>query len=338
MDEFIGPIAQQSEADDSGGERFLEPIHKEWVATLDAIRDCVFVLDADYRLLRINHAFAKLSGQKYNNFMGQAIGDVLPWLTIRDIHLNDSKVVSPEGRIFRLRNFKKNSRMNGCVYILEEVTIESALQLANEKYSTDIASSLIETVNSLAKALDTRDPYTAQHSIRVANLSRAIAYRLDYSDTEAQGIYYGAQIHDIGKLTIPTGILSRPGKLYEAELNLIKMHCETGYAVVKGLQFPWPVHEIILQHHERLDGSGYPHGLKGKEIHEAALIVAVADVFEAMSAHRPYRAALGREAALEEIQVGAGIKYDRNIVDACQDLTNDMLALYPDDLDKSVRT
>jgi len=317
----------------------LEHTHRAWVATLDAIRDCVFVIDTNSRLVRANKAFSQLVQRSYSDLLGASVADVLPWLVTKTGALVNHQVVSPEGRLYRLRSFSRSMSIGDCVFILEDITELSSLKNAEEKYHEDSARSSIETIASLAKALDSRDPYTAQHSLRVAYLARNIARRVGFSDTAAQGLFYAAQIHDIGKLTIPTSILSRPGKLFESELNLIKMHPETGYAIVKGLEFPWPVHNVILQHHERLDGSGYPNGLQGDEIDKTARVVAVADVFEAMSASRPYREGLGVDAALAELHAGAGIKYDEQAVEACQELTNDMTALYPPDAgENSVRT
>ncbi|MEN6587097.1 MAG: HD domain-containing phosphohydrolase, partial [Sulfuricella sp.] len=141
-----------------------------------------------------------------------------------------------------------------------------------------------------------------------------------------EGLYFGAMIHDIGKISVPAEILSKPGALTKTEYQLIQCHPETGFGIVQGIEFPWPVAEMIAQHHERLDGSGYPKGCKGETIIIEARIIAVADVVEAMTTHRPYRPALGLTAALEEISQGKGIRYDPTVVEACIRVirTNDM--------------
>ncbi|MGB3915621.1 MAG: HD-GYP domain-containing protein, partial [Dethiobacteria bacterium] len=147
--------------------------------------------------------------------------------------------------------------------------------------------------------------------------ARAIAREISLPEDCIQGIWVASLIHDIGKIRVPSDILSKPGRITKAEFELIKEHPQTGYEVLSKIDFPWPVAEIVLQHHERMDGSGYPQGLKGDEILLASRIIGVADVVEAMTYHRPYREALGLDAALEEIKKNKGILYDPEVVDAC---------------------
>lgn len=172
-------------------------------------------------------------------------------------------------------------------------------------------------IAAVSRLLESRDPYTSGHQRRVAELSHAIAQELGLPESRCHGIYMAALIHDIGKIAVPMEILNKPGRLSEHEFNIIKMHPQVAFDVMKGLDFPWPVAEVALQHHERLDGSGYPQGLKGDAIILEAKILAVADVVEAMSSHRPYRPALGIEKALAEITSNKGKFYDPDIVDAC---------------------
>ena len=179
---------------------------------------------------------------------------------------------------------------------------------------------LLDTVDGLAASLEIRDPYTAGHQKRVAMLAVEIAKEMGLSADQIEGISVAGTIHDIGKIAIPSEILSKPGKISEVEFALIKSHSQVGYDIIKNIEFPWPVGKIILQHHERMDGSGYPQGLKGDEIILAARIIAVADVVEAMSSHRPYRPAIGLDNALEEISRNKGIVYDSDVVDACLNL------------------
>jgi PAS domain S-box-containing protein len=173
------------------------------------------------------------------------------------------------------------------------------------------------TIHVLVSALESRDPYTAGHQSRSADLARAIAKEMGLSQDKIDGLLMAGSIHDIGKLSIPAEILSKPTKLTEIEFSLIKVHSQSGYEMLKDVESPWPLAEIVYQHHERMNGSGYPRNLKGDEIIIEARIMAVADVVEAMASHRPYRAALGIETALEEIEKNKGIIYDNAVVDAC---------------------
>lgn len=176
---------------------------------------------------------------------------------------------------------------------------------------------LNQTVASLSNVVEMRDPYTAGHQRKVAQLSTAIAKELGVSADEAEGIFIASTIHDIGKIKIPSEILNKPGKLNYLEFEIIKGHSQAGYDIVKDTNYPWPIAEYILQHHEKMDGSGYPQGLQGDDIILGARIITVADVVEAMAYHRPYRPALGLDIALEEITQNRGIKYDSSVVDAC---------------------
>ena len=162
-----------------------------------------------------------------------------------------------------------------------------------------------------------RDPYTAGHERRVAQIAVALGAELGFDEKRQEGLRAAGHLHDVGKITIPAEILSKPGKLSSIEYQLVQGHAQAGYDVLKEVEFPWPVAQVALQHHERIDGSGYPQGLKGEQILLEARIMAVADVVEAMSSHRPYRPGLGIEAALAEIERGRGSVYDSAVADAC---------------------
>ncbi|ATX83104.1 PAS domain S-box-containing protein/HDIG domain-containing protein [Mariprofundus ferrinatatus] len=197
--------------------------------------------------------------------------------------------------------------------ITEQVSSRSALKQSREQ----LQSALEGTIAAVSNAVGARDPYTSGHQQRVAELAKAIAREMGLDEARVKGVFLSATIHDIGKIQLPADILSRPGKLTNAEYQLIKEHSEAGYSILKGISFSWPVAEVAHQHHERMDGSGYPQGLKGDEICLEAKIVAVADVVEAMSSHRPYRPALGIDAALDEIRTHRGSAFDPEVVDAC---------------------
>ena len=208
------------------------------------------------------------------------------------------------------------------------------LEKANEMLQIDIAErkrtevKLQDTLDSLRRAVSTtiqvmvsaveaRDPYTAGHQIRAANLGRAIATEMGLPPEKVEGIRMAGSIHDIGKLSIPAEILSKPTKLSEIEFALIKEHARRGFEILKDVESPWPLAEIAHQHHERMDGSGYPQKLKGQDIIIEARIIAVADVVEAMASHRPYRPGLGIDAALNEIEKNRGLYYDDDVAAAC---------------------
>ena len=180
-----------------------------------------------------------------------------------------------------------------------------------------LRKSLDGAIRAIGLTTETRDPYTAEHQLRVTQLACRIAEELGLSEDDREAIRVSSLVHDIGKLSIPAGLLAKPGKLTDAEFNLVKTHPGVAYDILKKIDFPWPIAEIVLQHHERLDGSGYPNGVRGDGIRLEARVLSVADVVEAMASHRPYRAALGIEAALEEVARGRGRTYDPDVVDAC---------------------
>lgn len=177
--------------------------------------------------------------------------------------------------------------------------------------------------------LETRDPYTAGHQNRVALLSRAIGEEMGLSSDQILGIYMAAQVHDIGKISVPSEFLTKPGRLSKPEMELIRCHPQEGYDILKDIPFPWSVTRFVVQHHERMDGSGYPLGLSGEEIAIEARILAVADVVEAMASDRPYRPALGLTIALEEISKNSGKFYDPQVANACVSLFKDKQFILP---------
>ncbi len=186
-----------------------------------------------------------------------------------------------------------------------------------------LRNSLLQSVEAIAATVEMRDPYTSGHQKRVAYLAVAIAREMGISEDNVQGLYLAGIVHDVGKIAVPAEILSKPAKLSKVEYTLIQQHVEAGYEILKGIRFPWPIADIVRQHHERLDGTGYPQGLKDGAILPEARILAVADVVESMASHRPYRPARGMDAALAEIEQGRGIKFDSAVVDACLRLCRD---------------
>ncbi|WP_374544621.1 HD-GYP domain-containing protein [Rhodoblastus sp.] len=189
--------------------------------------------------------------------------------------------------------------------------------MSNRHYVEELQSSLTQTVAVIRALGELRDPYTAGHERRVGDLAAAIGGELGFEEQRRQGLRIAGYLHDIGKIAIPTEILSKPGRLSPAEFALIQEHPAKGYEILSNVDFPWPVALVAMQHHERMDGSGYPQGLKNEQITVKARIVAIADVVESMSAHRPYRPAHGIDQALAEIERGKGTAFDADAVDAC---------------------
>jgi putative nucleotidyltransferase with HDIG domain len=196
-----------------------------------------------------------------------------------------------------------------------------------------LAGALRATIEAMSKTMEWRDPYTAGHQKRVAMIAMAIARQLGWDDERTQALYMAAMVHDIGKMAVPSEILTKPSRLTDLEMQMVQGHVEAGFQILKDIPFPWPIAEMVHQHHERLDGSGYPNKLVGEQICEEARVLAVADTIEAMATHRPYRPAKGINAALEEIKTEAGIKLDAKVVEAVLNLMNN-----GDELEKILAT
>ena len=186
-----------------------------------------------------------------------------------------------------------------------------------EKTIAMLQMALEGAIQTLTIATEVRDPYTSGHQRRVADLAISIAQEMGLAENVVAGIRMAGLIHDIGKLAVPAEILSKPSKINDLEFQLVKTHPEVGYDILKNIDFPWPVADIVLQHHERMNGSGYPRKLKKPDIIIEARIINVADVVEAMASYRPYRPSLGIEKSLEQISKNRGILYDDEVVDAC---------------------
>ncbi len=241
----------------------------------------------------------QIGGTEY--YLKRLDGSAFPAIVISNVIYSHDKPVGLRGAI---------------VDITERKQAEEESKLNMER----MRKALKATVNAISTVVEMKDPYTSGHQRKVTDLARSIATEMGLSTDQRNFIRTASSIHDIGKIAIPSEILSKPTKLTGLEFNLIKTHAQAGYDILKDIEFPWPVADVVLQHHERMDGSGYPRGLKGKEIILEARILSVSDVVEAMASHRPYRPALGLEAAMEEIRKNKGILYDADVVDACSRL------------------
>jgi PAS domain S-box-containing protein/putative nucleotidyltransferase with HDIG domain len=285
----------------------------------------------------------RYANSKFADIFGYSFGEMLKQSLRTLVHPEDIGTVLKYhrgrigGRKVPSRYEFRGIRKDGSIIYLEVVAskLKSAAGISGTRsYLWDITSRrLVEdrlnrTLEVLRKTTGTmirvienmiemRDPYTAHHQQRVADLARAIAEELAFPPDTIDGIRIAALIHDIGKISIPTELLTKPTKLTELEFSLLKTHPRAGYELIKSIEFPWPIAQIVLQHHERMDGSGYPSALKSGEILPEARILGVADVVEAMASHRPYRPALGIDAALNELTRNSGVLYDPEIVEAC---------------------
>lgn len=193
-------------------------------------------------------------------------------------------------------------------------------ELTQERLSP---TSLRAVVEALFKTMDWRDPYTASHQKRVGSFAMAIGRQLRWDECRVEALYMAAILHDIGKMAVPYEILIKPSRLTDQEMQIVQVHAEAGYQILKDILSLQPIAEMVHQHHERLDGSGYPRGLKGKQICEEARVIAVADTIDAMATNRPYRPAMGLEAALNELKAEAGTKLDTKVVEAVFQLMKD---------------
>ncbi len=201
--------------------------------------------------------------------------------------------------------------------IIEDITASKRAEEERIQSFNRLRKSLGATIQAMAVTVERRDPYTAGHQRRVADLARTVATEMKLSSDQIDGIRMAAIIHDLGKISVPAEILSKPAKSIPMEFNLIKVHSQSGYDILKDIDFPWPIARIVLEHHERMDGSGYPNGLTGENLLIESRIIAVADTVEAISSNRPYRPSMGIEKALEEIDRNKGILFDPEVVRVC---------------------
>jgi PAS domain S-box-containing protein len=247
------------------------------------------------------------------NAYNRQIGKILP----RDY---DFKIIAKNGTekwVNLTGNHIKYEDKPTAVVSVTDITERKHAEEKLQQTLESLRKAVVTTVQVLVSAIETRDTYTAGHQSRSANLACAIALEMGLAQEKIEGIQMAGIIHDIGKLSIPGEILSKSTKLKEIEFSLIKQHSRSGYEMLKNVESPWPLAEIVYQHHERINGTGYPRNLKGDEILMESRILAVADVIEAMASHRPYRPTLGIEAALDEIEKNKGILYDAAVVNAC---------------------
>ena len=248
------------------------------------------------------------------------------------IRYEDLDLVTKDGRRQACEFICNSYALDGRKVIqcnIRDISARKNAEEALERQESRLVAQMFETVNSLSNVIEARDPFTAGHQRRVTSLAVEIAKEIRLAPSVIDGLRFACQIHDIGKISIPAEILTKPTSLNPMEVAMLRAHPQAGYDILKPLIFPWPIAKIILQHHERLDGSGYPNAIKGDSICLEAKILAVSDTVEAMSSDRPYRPAIGIEAALEEIQSNSGVLYDKQVVDSCLKLFHEQGYRFP---------
>ena len=317
------------------------PDRMDWEQIFQIFPDGLMVTDRDFTIQFANSAFLRLIGKDASEIIGRKCYEVFPGTlcgtddcTLANIQINKgSKLYN--GR----RHCKVGKQMPWVVTaaalrdsegrfsgLVEKISDAEVLhRCLNELHLNQelVRKNMGALIQAMSMTIEKRDSYTAGHQRRVAKLCRAIATELGFSWDRIQGLRMAAAVHDLGKILIPHAILNKSGPMSEPEMAIIRMHPGTAYDILKNIDFPWPLAEIIYQHHERLDGSGYPRGLKGDQILMEARILGVADVVESMAFFRPYRPSVGLEEAKLEIERKKGTLYDPRVVDACLLLLNE---------------
>jgi len=316
-------------------EEALRQSQQEFISIFRDNPEVAVYVDEKGNILDINLRFIELFGHSLKEIKGKNInsGIIHPPDKIEEGKDIDSKTLSKGYINFETIRKKKDGTLfpvsisgspvivdgkpRGIIGMFVDITERKKNEEQLKESFKKLQKTIEDSISAISLVTEARDAYTAGHQRRVSSLAVAVAKEMGFPQDRVEGIKIAALIHDVGKINLPAEILSKPGKLSEIEFNLIKNHSQIGYDILKKIDFLWPVAEIVLQHHEKVNGSGYPGGLKGDEILLEAKIICVADVVEAMSSHRPYRPALGIEKALEEISQNRGILYDPEVVDAC---------------------
>ncbi len=316
-------------------EEALRQSEDRYRAIVQQQRDLIVCYSPDWTITFANDAYCQYFGKPSGELIGCSFLDHIPEDKrdeisgyLKNLTRDNPNRISEEGTVLlsgenRWQQWIDTALLDNSGNIVEYQSVgrditdrkvmEESLRLSGEQ----LERVLDNTVKLLAGTMRIRDVYTADHQENVARLVSAIGEEMGFSEDRCKGLWVTGMIHDIGKLHIPGEILNKPTSLSSIEYEIVKRHAEVGAETLRGASFPWPVANIIAQHHERLDGSGYPRGLKGKDIVEDARILAVADVVEAMCSHRPFRAAHNLDAALEAVKSGAGTLFDENVVQSC---------------------
>lgn len=332
------PIGFRGVVRDVTNRRLTERTWKQSDFIVNASRDWMTLINRNYEYMAVNDAFCHAHGKSKEEIIGKTVAEI--WgekvfyqsfkknidrcLTGEEINYTTNLDKEPfefrhfEGTYYPFYNEK--GFIDQVVLVSHDMTKIIQAENSMKESLVKLQVTLGKTIDCLISAFEMRDPYTAGHQRRVAELARAIAEGMGFAEDAIEGIYLASTVHDIGKIHLPVEILSKPTPLTDVEFGIIKTHSLVGFEILKKADFPWPIETIVLQHHERLNGQGYPQGLRKDEIVIEAQIIAVADVVEAMSSHRPYRPALNIDIAIEEIVANRGTLYNADAVDICIDL------------------
>ena len=324
-------ITERKQAEDA-----LRESEEKYRTILEDMDDVYFEVDIKGNITFVNASSCKMSGYSEEELLGMPFRKISAPDGIEKVmqYFGEIFLTGKTGKPFLWNLVKKNGEQGffeivtsliknkngkpiGFWGIGRDVTERKRAEEILQQTLSSLRKAFGTTIQVMVSAVEMRDPYTAGHQLRVADIARSIAKEMGLPDDKIDGIRLVGSIHDIGKLSVPAEILSKPTKLTDIEFSLIKEHSQIGYEMLKDVESQWPLAQIVYQHHERINGSGYPRNLKGDEILIEARIMAVADVVEAMASHRPYRPGLGIQAALEEIEKNKGIFYDDAVADAC---------------------
>lgn len=319
--------------EDKQREEALRESEERYRDMVENINDILYVCDINGNITYISPPVESLLGYRPSEIIGRNFREFVHPEDLHFISEGYQKIVSGQVEPHEYRFIKKSGeicwirfssfrivqgeKIVGLRGILTDVTKRVQAEEERQQTLNNLRKAMGGIIEAMATTVETRDPYTAGHQRRVADLARAIAQEVGLSKDRTEGIHMAGIVHDLGKISIPAEILSKPTRLTDLEFALIKAHPEVSYDILKNIDFPWPVALIVLQHHERINGSGYPQGLTVEEILFEARILAVADVVEAIASHRPYRPAHGIEVALKEIEEKKGVLYDPVAVEAC---------------------
>ncbi len=328
---LLGVIRRAIEKRELG--KALQESEERYRTLFEGSRDAIFITSGDRQFVEFNQASLDLLGYSGEEFMKMKPCELLADpgdLRNLEREMRDKGYVKDyEVRFLRsdgkgmtcLITSTERLANDGSIREYQSIVRDISRQKRNRQRLQETLKMLRTNLNGViqlvAQLIEKRDPYTAGHQRRVSDLARTIAQEMDLPRTQRDAIRMAGIIHDVGKISVPAEILSKPGHLTEIERSLLEVHSSIGYDILKEIAWPYPIPEIVLQHHERMDGSGYPQGLSGKDILLEARILGVADVVESMNSPRPYRPALGIDKALEEIEKNRGILYDADVVDVC---------------------
>lgn len=320
-------------------EEALYQSEEKYRTILERIEDGYYETDIAGKFTFFNTALCRIWGYPPEELMGMNSREYADQETAQKIYSahNQTYRTGEPGRLFDYEIIRKDGTTRhvqtsftlmkdsaglptGFSGVARDITELKILETERQEGVDRLRKSLGATINAMAITVETRDPYTAGHQRKVADLAQAIAVEMHLEDKRVDGLRLASMIHDLGKISIPSEILTKPTKLTDIELQIVRMHAQAGYDILRDIDFPWPIARMVIEHHERLDGSGYPNQLTGNDILLESKILSVADVIEAMASHRPYRPALGLDEAKDEILKNRGILYDSEVVDACLQL------------------